>query len=147
MGTVGYGSIVDDHFIVKKPLVRPANADLNMTLALALVALADRAAPLGLLGHRARAGRRAGGSLRERLVLLLLLGRVHRVVLRLHLQVELLVVVVQWVLAERHAGRRVVVVDAALRVESLLPALRFGRLQSLVRNPKQVRVPLDGDAN
>ncbi|MEC8790003.1 MAG: F0F1 ATP synthase subunit A [Verrucomicrobiota bacterium] len=38
VGTVGYGSIVDDHFIVKKPLVRPANADLNMTLALALVA-------------------------------------------------------------------------------------------------------------
>ena len=34
----GYGYTADDHFVVKKPLIRPGNADLNMTLALALVA-------------------------------------------------------------------------------------------------------------
>lgn len=38
VGTVGYGHFVDDHFTVSKPLIRPGNADLNMTLALALVA-------------------------------------------------------------------------------------------------------------
>ena len=38
VGTVGYGYTADDHFVVKKPLIRPGNADLNMTLALALVA-------------------------------------------------------------------------------------------------------------
>jgi F-type H+-transporting ATPase subunit a len=38
VGTVGYGYSVDDHFKVSKPLIRPGNADLNMTLALALVA-------------------------------------------------------------------------------------------------------------
>ena len=38
VGTIGYGTNVDDHFSISKPLVRPGNADLNMTLALALVA-------------------------------------------------------------------------------------------------------------
>ena len=38
VGTIGYGYEDGGHFVVKKPLVRPANADLNMTLALALVA-------------------------------------------------------------------------------------------------------------
>jgi F-type H+-transporting ATPase subunit a len=38
VGTVGYGYSVEDHFKVSKPLIRPGNADLNMTLALALVA-------------------------------------------------------------------------------------------------------------
>ena len=38
VGTIGYGYEEGGHFVVKKPLVRPANADLNMTLALALVA-------------------------------------------------------------------------------------------------------------
>ncbi len=38
VGTIGYGYSVEDHFKVSKPLIRPGNADLNMTLALALVA-------------------------------------------------------------------------------------------------------------
>jgi len=38
VGTIGYGSTIDDHFSVSKPLIRPGNADINMTLALALVA-------------------------------------------------------------------------------------------------------------
>ena len=38
VGTIGYGSIIDDHFSVNKPLIRPGNADINMTLALSLVA-------------------------------------------------------------------------------------------------------------
>ena len=38
VGTVGYGYTTEDHFKVSKPLIRPGNADLNMTLALALVA-------------------------------------------------------------------------------------------------------------
>ena len=38
VGTIGYGTVVNDHFTVSKPIIRPANADLNMTLALALVA-------------------------------------------------------------------------------------------------------------
>ena len=38
VGTIGYGHALDDHFVVSKPLIRPGNADLNMTLALALVA-------------------------------------------------------------------------------------------------------------
>ena len=38
VGTIGYGYDDGGHFVVEKPLVRPANADLNMTLALALVA-------------------------------------------------------------------------------------------------------------
>jgi F-type H+-transporting ATPase subunit a len=38
VGTIGYGHLADDHFVVQKPLIRPGNADLNMTLALALVA-------------------------------------------------------------------------------------------------------------
>ena len=37
VGTIGYGTM-DDHFSIGKPLIRPGNADLNMTLALALVA-------------------------------------------------------------------------------------------------------------
>ncbi len=38
VGTIGYGHVVDNHFAIQKPLIRPGNADLNMTLALALVA-------------------------------------------------------------------------------------------------------------
>ncbi len=40
VGTIGHGPSVSpgEHFQVTKPLVRPGNADLNMTLALALVA-------------------------------------------------------------------------------------------------------------
>jgi len=38
VGTIGYGHAVEDHFKISKPLIRPGNADLNMTLALALVA-------------------------------------------------------------------------------------------------------------
>ncbi len=39
VGTIGKGHIAaDGHFIVKEALIRPGNADLNMTLALALVA-------------------------------------------------------------------------------------------------------------
>lgn len=38
VGTIGYGYDDGGHFVIEKPLVRPANADLNMTLALALVA-------------------------------------------------------------------------------------------------------------
>ena len=38
VGTIGKGHFVGDHFVVTKPLIRPGNADLNMTLALALVA-------------------------------------------------------------------------------------------------------------
>jgi F-type H+-transporting ATPase subunit a len=38
VGTIGYGSVIDNHFSVSKPLIRPGNADINMTLALALVA-------------------------------------------------------------------------------------------------------------
>jgi F-type H+-transporting ATPase subunit a len=37
VGTIGYGSEVDNHFSISKPLIRPGNADINMTLALALV--------------------------------------------------------------------------------------------------------------
>ena len=33
VGTVGYGYHAEDHFVIKKPLIRPGNADLNMTLA------------------------------------------------------------------------------------------------------------------
>lgn len=38
VGTIGYGQNIDGHFAVSKPLIRPGNADINMTLALALVA-------------------------------------------------------------------------------------------------------------
>ena len=38
VGTIGYGQLENDHFSVSKPLIRPGNADINMTLALALVA-------------------------------------------------------------------------------------------------------------
>ncbi len=38
VNTIGYGYMDGNHFVVNKPLVRPGNADLNMTLALALVA-------------------------------------------------------------------------------------------------------------
>ena len=38
VGTIGFGQAVDGHFLINKPLIRPGNADLNMTLALALVA-------------------------------------------------------------------------------------------------------------
>ena len=37
VGTIGYGSEIDNHFAISKPLIRPGNADINMTLALALV--------------------------------------------------------------------------------------------------------------
>jgi len=38
VGTIGHGYYADGHFNILKPLIRPGNADLNMTLALALVA-------------------------------------------------------------------------------------------------------------
>ena len=38
VGTIGHGIMEGNHFNVTKPLIRPGNADLNMTLALALVA-------------------------------------------------------------------------------------------------------------
>ena len=38
VGTIGYGQEHGGHFQVSEPIVRPGNADLNMTLALALVA-------------------------------------------------------------------------------------------------------------
>lgn len=38
VGTIGHGYYVDGHFSVLKPSIRPGNADLNMTFALALVA-------------------------------------------------------------------------------------------------------------
>ncbi len=38
VGTVGYGHHHDGHFMVTEAFVRPGNADLNMTLALAAVA-------------------------------------------------------------------------------------------------------------
>ena len=40
VGTIGQGHEVDGHFTVTQPLIRPGNADLNMTLALALVSMA-----------------------------------------------------------------------------------------------------------
>lgn len=39
VGTIGWGNEVDGHFIVSNALIRPGNADLNMTLALALVSM------------------------------------------------------------------------------------------------------------
>jgi F-type H+-transporting ATPase subunit a len=38
VGTIGQGIQDGNHFRITKPLIRPGNADLNMTLALALVA-------------------------------------------------------------------------------------------------------------
>ena len=38
VGTIGDGYWKDGQFVVTKPVIRPGNADLNMTLALALVA-------------------------------------------------------------------------------------------------------------
>ena len=90
-----------------------------------------REARLG--GHLGGGGRGEGG-----LVVL-----VHGVVLRLHLHVELLVVVIERVLVEGHACGGVVVVYAALGVEALLPSLRLGCLESLIRNPQEVGVLLD----
>lgn len=37
VGTVGWGTAVDGHFKIQDPLFRGANADLNMTLAMALI--------------------------------------------------------------------------------------------------------------
>jgi F-type H+-transporting ATPase subunit a len=39
VGSIGYGKEVDGYFDVSKALIRPGNADLNMTLALALVSM------------------------------------------------------------------------------------------------------------
>lgn len=38
VGTIGWGT-TEDYFVVKKALIRPGNADLNMTLALAAVSM------------------------------------------------------------------------------------------------------------
>jgi F-type H+-transporting ATPase subunit a len=38
VGTIGYGYAIEDYFKVSKPFIRPGNADLNMTFALAVVA-------------------------------------------------------------------------------------------------------------
>jgi F-type H+-transporting ATPase subunit a len=37
IGTIGYGETTDGHFHVTRPLFRPSNADLNMTLGLAIL--------------------------------------------------------------------------------------------------------------
>lgn len=37
VGTIGYGYHETDHFVVSRALIRPGNADINMTFALALV--------------------------------------------------------------------------------------------------------------
>ena len=37
VGTIGWGHATDHGFVVEQPLLRGANADLNMTLAMALV--------------------------------------------------------------------------------------------------------------
>jgi F-type H+-transporting ATPase subunit a len=37
VGTVGWGTVADGHFIVNRPLVRPHNSDFNGTIALALI--------------------------------------------------------------------------------------------------------------
>ena len=39
VGTIGWGEMKDGHFVIKKSLIRPGNADLNMTLALAAVSM------------------------------------------------------------------------------------------------------------
>ena len=61
VGTIGWGHTTDHGFVIEQPLLRGANADLNMTLAMALVffALLDR---LGAAGSRARRG--AQGAVR-----------------------------------------------------------------------------------
>ncbi len=58
VGTIGYGVKTEDGFEVVKPLFRGANADLNMTLAMALVFFAcwiywaiQSNGPLGFLKH------------------------------------------------------------------------------------------------
>ena len=38
VGTIGYGHMNGDQFVVSKALIRPGNADINMTFGLALVA-------------------------------------------------------------------------------------------------------------
>ena len=38
-GSFGYGHVVDGHFAVIEPILRPANTDLNMTLAMAVFAV------------------------------------------------------------------------------------------------------------
>jgi F-type H+-transporting ATPase subunit a len=37
VGTIGWGHEVDGHFVVTKPLLRPPNADVNMTLGMTMV--------------------------------------------------------------------------------------------------------------
>ncbi len=67
--------------------------------------------------------------------------------LLLHLQVELLVVVVHRVLRHRHLRDVVHVVRVAHRVLALLPPHRLGRLQRLVCNPEQLAVIVEVHAN
>ena len=57
-GVVGWGKTVDGHFEVEDPLFRGANADLNMTLAMAVVFFAcwfvwavQEVGPIGFLTH------------------------------------------------------------------------------------------------
>jgi hypothetical protein len=84
---------------------------------------AHHAAPLA--GGGGRGGGRVGLMQGEHLLLL-------------HLQVELLVVVVHRVLRHGHLRDVVHVVRVAHRVLALLPPHRLGRLQRLVRNPQQL---------
>mmetsp|Transcript_32543 Transcript_32543/g.75917 ORF Transcript_32543/g.75917 Transcript_32543/m.75917 type:complete len:891 (-) Transcript_32543:1244-3916(-) len=119
---------------------RPAEHLVEQTLLLLAVVLLA-AESLLAVGHRRLAGGRF--LLLGRLARRLLPLGVHGVVLRLHLEVELLVVVVERVLVERHACGGVVVVDASFGVEPLLPALRLRRLQRLVSDPQQVRILFD----
>jgi len=58
VGSIGFGVNTEDGFVVTEPLLRPANADLNMTFALALffmlvwfVWTMQEAGPIGFLKH------------------------------------------------------------------------------------------------
>ena len=63
VGTIGWGHQTEHGFVIDQPLLRGANADLNLTLAMALVffALLDR---VGVPGSR-RARRRQGAVRRQ----------------------------------------------------------------------------------
>jgi F-type H+-transporting ATPase subunit a len=41
VGSIGWGHVADGHFVIEQPLFRGANADVNMTLAMALVFFAS----------------------------------------------------------------------------------------------------------
>ena len=76
LGTIGYGHMHDGHFVVTEPLMRGANADLNMTAAMALLffflwtkwSIGEIGAG-GMLGHIFAVKRHGGGFLGIFLVL------------------------------------------------------------------------------